>query len=411
MDWTSLSQIVTRLPLRVMVLFLMRYFKRHKFNSAQQVQSLKLIKALVPGSLLPTNQHAWNKLRQQTVDTPQPVSVPFCPHCQKICPSCLPQLTALRGVKKCTHPTCEDCGAKRLDFQGVNVVPGLRAFMKAYASVLVLDESALRKYRVTVNGRTHIKDWLGSLVAQSMDLRSLIPYLLNVDGVMIIKKLGSSHYFMFLEPAVAPRWVRILMGGGMSLVGAWKVATAGEFSARVMAVFFIRLMQAYVPLHLLYPNRQPASVVREEFPVGGGGGGVSIQDVVSAMNHDQQQCWTLPKAYQRPLRNIQFYAKATMMELFHWMVVQARFVLCGRIPPEHHKNLVDNLLVPLISCYGYGGECVLQEVLQSMPRLKIHRVGGSQPWHRLHLARPPPPGTSGPLGGGRGWRAHQHDAL
>ena len=65
----------------------------------------------------------------------------------------------------------------------------------------------LATFRVVHGGKTWVQDWMGGATAQESDCGSFIAYLLNVDGVAIIKKKNTSHYFVFLEIGSVPRWV------------------------------------------------------------------------------------------------------------------------------------------------------------------------------------------------------------
>ena len=85
-------------------------------------------------------------------------------------------------------------------------------------------------------GLTYVQDWLGGETAQQIDFAKFVAYLLNCDGVQIVKKKGTSHYFLFLEIGAVPRWVRTLLGS-MMLVVAWNPATDGDFSAAVSMEF------------------------------------------------------------------------------------------------------------------------------------------------------------------------------
>jgi len=104
-----------------------------------QVQVLKLIKALVPGSVLPTTRGGWKKAQQVATGTillPQKVS--YCPSCERICPQCLPKVSELpRPAVPCEHHVCEQCGSDRKSFKGINVLPSMEAFLKAYQQMLV----------------------------------------------------------------------------------------------------------------------------------------------------------------------------------------------------------------------------------------------------------------------------------
>jgi len=91
---------------------------------------------------------------------------------------------------------------------------------------------------------------------------------------------------------------------------------------------------------------------------------------IETINRELQQDWTLPSVYQRALRNVQHYGQTTMMELVHFMFIQARYVFRGRIPDEHHHNLFHNFIMPVIAAYGPAGECVVEEVEEMMPRIK-----------------------------------------
>jgi len=137
-DWSANSNSITRLPLKTMVLFLSRFFMRFRYSPLQQVQVLKLLRGLVPSSLLPCSRDAWNKTRRVATGVSQPQHVPFCPKCEKICPICLPSVVALpaNGVT-CEHRVCEDCGSARKTVKGINVVPGVKAFLQAYHAMLV----------------------------------------------------------------------------------------------------------------------------------------------------------------------------------------------------------------------------------------------------------------------------------
>ena len=91
---------------------------------------------------------------------------------------------------------------------------------------------------------------------------------------------------------------------------------------------------------------------------------------IETINRELQQDWTLPSVYQRALRNVQHYGQTTMMELVHFMFIQARYVFRGRIADEHHHNLFHNFIMPVIAAYGPAGECVVEEVEEMMPRIK-----------------------------------------
>ena len=94
----------------------------------------------------------------------------------------------------------------------------------------------LGTFRVVHEGLTCIQDWMGGATAQAIDFARFIAFILNCDGVQIIKKKGTSHYLVFIEIGSVPRWVRSLLGS-MMLVLAWNPATDGEFSANVAMEF------------------------------------------------------------------------------------------------------------------------------------------------------------------------------
>ena len=137
-DWAALSTQITRLPWEKMILFLTRFFTRFRMGKMQQVEILKLIGALIPASLLPMSRAAWKKAQVDTLNIPLPQKIPFCPKCQKICPTCLSVLCSLAEAKnKCNHPICEVCQTHRKSFSGMNVVPGIQAFIQAYDALTV----------------------------------------------------------------------------------------------------------------------------------------------------------------------------------------------------------------------------------------------------------------------------------
>ena len=137
-DWAALSTHITRLPWEKMILFLTRFFIRFRIGKMQQVEIIKLISALIPASLLPTNRAAWKKAQVDALNIPLPQKIPFCPTCQKICPKCLSALCCLPETKdKCLHSVCEVCQTHRKSFTGLNVVPGIQAFMQAYDAMTV----------------------------------------------------------------------------------------------------------------------------------------------------------------------------------------------------------------------------------------------------------------------------------
>ena len=57
------------------------------------------------------------------------------------------------------------------------------------------------------------------------------------------------------------------------------------------------------------------------------------------------------------------------MEVVHFLFVQSRFVLCGRIPQSHFDNILHGFILPLIAAYGVGGEVVLEDVMRLQPRM------------------------------------------
>jgi len=132
----------------------------------------------------------------------------------------------------------------------------------------------------------------------------------------------------------------------------------------------MKTLAAYMPPHLIWPSKQIPHLVhpRKEFPLGEDAKEMSKQ--LEAINRELQQDWTLPKVYQRALRNVQHFGQTTMMELVHFMFIQARYVFRGRIPDAHHHNLFHNFIMPVIAAYGPAGECVLEEVEETMPRMK-----------------------------------------
>ena len=135
------------------------------------------------------------------------------------------------------------------------------------------------------------------------------------------------------------------------------------------SVYVSKMMNAYIPYHLIWNKQKPAvAYPRKEFPLGGDA--TLLGDQVKAINNELRQDWALPSAYQRALKSVEHYDKTTMMELLHFMLIQSRFVFRGRIPEEHHHQMCHNLIVPLIAAYGPGGECVLEEVEEVMPRIK-----------------------------------------
>jgi len=136
-------------------------------------------------------------------------------------------------------------------------------------------------------------------------------------------------------------------------------------------VYNNKLMASYIPPHMVIPNRKKpkAKYPRDEFPLGGED---NIVNEVAAINQELQTCWTLPAAYQRPLRRIQYFENCTMMELIHFNFIQARFVFYGRLPDEHYTAFFHNLITPLISAYGLAGECVLEEVYKMQLRIKCY---------------------------------------
>ena len=63
--------------------------------------------------------------------------------------------------------------------------------------------------------------------------------------------------------------------------------------------------------------------------------------------------------YKRPILNLH---QRKMMQTHNLAMGELRFLLVGRIEPEHHRQLVENYVMPIAAAYGYAGEVVVEDV-------------------------------------------------